>query len=222
VPLGRTFVPLLASLLVVLAAAPFSLGQPIVALLLVGAVLVAGVFVVHDRPRLRNSVLLALVAVLVIRWVAHTHGETRPWLVLASHLAIAAYMLLLCLVCIAAVLRRQRITRDTVLGAVCGYILVGYVFTFAYAALEDFRPNSFSSAVPFPDRQGARIGALTPELMYFSLATLTSTGYGDIFPVERVGRMLASLEMLAGQLYLAAFVARLVGVMGTGTRLEDS
>ena len=54
---------------------------------------------------------------------------------------------------------------------------------------------------------------MTPELMYYSFTTLTTVGYGDIAPATRVARSLAILEMLAGQLYLAAFVARLVGVM---------
>ena len=51
------------------------------------------------------------------------------------------------------------------------------------------------------------------ELAYFSFITLTTVGYGDIAPVSPVARSMAILEALAGQLYLAAFVARLVGAM---------
>ena len=39
---------------------------------------------------------------------------------------------------------------------------------------------------------------------------------------NRAARSLAILEMLAGQLYLAAFVARLVGVMGTEAKRNDA
>jgi hypothetical protein len=48
--------------------------------------------------------------------------------------------------------------------------------------------------------------------MYFSFATLTTLGYGDIVPTSPVSRMLASVEAIAGQLYLAVLVSRLVGL----------
>lgn len=48
------------------------------------------------------------------------------------------------------------------------------------------------------------------ELVYFSLTTLTSTGYGDILPVHPAARSLANLEAVIGQLYLAILLARLV------------
>ena len=51
------------------------------------------------------------------------------------------------------------------------------------------------------------------ELMYFSFITLTTVGYGDIVPMAPMARSMVILEALAGQLYLAAFVARLVGAM---------
>ena len=127
-------------------------------------------------------------------------------------------MLTLGTVCVTAVLRREQITTDTVMGAVCGYLLIAYLFTFAYAFLEDMHPGSFSSSVGLPEyTDAAMIGRGTPEILYYSFVTLTTAGYGDIVPVSRTARSLAILEMLAGQLYLAAFVARLVGVMGAAS-----
>ncbi|WP_291577128.1 potassium channel family protein [Bradyrhizobium sp.] len=46
--------------------------------------------------------------------------------------------------------------------------------------------------------------------MYFSFATLTTTGYGNIFPVHPVARSLCNLESIFGQLYPATLLARLV------------
>ena len=48
------------------------------------------------------------------------------------------------------------------------------------------------------------------ELLYFSLATLTTLGYGDVVPVYNEVRMLAVLESVAGVLYVAITVAILV------------
>jgi hypothetical protein len=47
-------------------------------------------------------------------------------------------------------------------------------------------------------------------LIYFSFVTLTSTGYGDIVPVDPVARSLCNVEMIIGQLYPATLLARLV------------
>jgi hypothetical protein len=48
------------------------------------------------------------------------------------------------------------------------------------------------------------------NLLYFSLTTLTTTGYGDIVPVDPIARSLANLEGVLGLFYLAITVARLV------------
>jgi len=50
-----------------------------------------------------------------------------------------------------------------------------------------------------------------PELTYFSFLTLTTVGYGDIVPVAPLARVLAMLEALIGQIFLATFLAFLVG-----------
>ena len=49
------------------------------------------------------------------------------------------------------------------------------------------------------------------DLVHFSFVTLTSLGYGDITPVSDQARSLAFLEVIAGNLYMALLVARLVG-----------
>jgi hypothetical protein len=49
-------------------------------------------------------------------------------------------------------------------------------------------------------------------LLYFSLTTLTTTGYGDITPVDPVARSAANLEAVIGQFYLAITIARLVAL----------
>jgi len=56
-------------------------------------------------------------------------------------------------------------------------------------------------------------GALTLAIFLFlSFVTLTSVGYGDIVPLGGHARSLAMLEAIAGQMYLAIFMARLVGL----------
>jgi Ion channel len=48
--------------------------------------------------------------------------------------------------------------------------------------------------------------------LYFSYVTQTTMGYGDITPVTPLARSLATVQAIAGQLYLAVLVARLVAL----------
>lgn len=50
------------------------------------------------------------------------------------------------------------------------------------------------------------------QLRYFSFATLTTLGFGDILPRTPVARVLATLEAVTGQIYLTVLIARLVGL----------
>lgn len=50
------------------------------------------------------------------------------------------------------------------------------------------------------------------ELIYFSFAVLTTSGFGDITPVLIQSRFLTILEMVTGVMYVAILIARLTGV----------
>ena len=54
--------------------------------------------------------------------------------------------------------------------------------------------------------------SIDSHLLYFSLITLTTIGYGDIVPVSAPARVLCGIEGLIGQLFVAIIIARLVGM----------
>ncbi|PAY15505.1 hypothetical protein CKO51_31455 [Rhodopirellula sp. SM50] len=69
-------------------------------------------------------------------------------------------------------------------------------------------PGSFrfpSDAVADEARPG-----FVGEFVYFSNVTLTTLGYGDMVPLSPPARIIASLQAMAGQLYVAIVIARLV------------
>ena len=49
------------------------------------------------------------------------------------------------------------------------------------------------------------------DLMYFAFVNYTTLGYGDVVPRTDVARGVTVLEAVAGQLYVAVTIARLVG-----------
>jgi len=93
-------------------------------------------------------------------------------------------------------------TTDKVLGALCGYLLLGILFALVFAAMEQSNPGCFKI-------QG---NSEFSDFIYFSIVTLSTLGYGDIVPVSAQARALVSLEVLLGQFYLAVVVARLVAL----------
>ena len=87
--------------------------------------------------------------------------------------------------------------------AVSIYLLLGMQWFALYSAIEVLHPGSFSTTTSVAtDRQ--------TELLYFSLLTLSTIGYGDIVPLHGEVRILAALEGISGVLYIAITVAVLV------------
>ena len=109
------------------------------------------------------------------------------------------------------VLQHRRVTHETVLGALCSYVLVGLLFAFVYLAVDDLRGPSFFV------QQGAHVQS---EYVYFSFVTLTTLGFGDLSPSVGLPQALVALEALFGQVFLVTLVARLVTLWGRQAR-ED-
>lgn len=105
--------------------------------------------------------------------------------------------------------RAPMVTENTVLAAINAYILIGVVFSFVYLILYERSPSAFTLDLTQ--------GSPEVQLRYFSMVTLTTVGYGDIVPRGTEVRAVAATEALVGQIYLAAIVARIVGIQGAST-----
>lgn len=105
------------------------------------------------------------------------------------------------------VLRRGPINHYRIQGAVAVYLLIGVLFAHAYDLVYQLSPGAFAfETAPGNDDE------LVARLVYFSFATLTTVGYGDITALHPSARSLAMLEALLGQLFPAVLIARLVGL----------
>jgi hypothetical protein len=104
-------------------------------------------------------------------------------------------------VTLSRVIRHPRVTRETVLGALCAYVLVGLLFAFVYLAVADLRSG------PFFAQPGEHVQS---EFLYYSFVTLTTLGFGDLSPSVGLPQALTAIEALLGQIFLVTMVARLV------------
>ena len=114
---------------------------------------------------------------------------------------------------IAAVVKADRVDTDTVFAAADVFMLMGIVWAFAFMLVHKADPTAFSL-------QPADMTQAGSALLHFSFTTLTTVGYGSISPMSDMARMLADIEALIAQLYLAVVVARLVSLQIEHTRKE--
>jgi hypothetical protein len=108
-------------------------------------------------------------------------------------------------VTLARVLGHKRVTFETILGAVCVFVLVGLLFAFAFLAVDGVRDAPFF-------RQGGPHGQ--GDYLYFSFVVLTTLGLGDLSPTSGLPQALVVIEALLGQIFLVTLVARLVTLWG--------
>jgi voltage-gated potassium channel len=115
---------------------------------------------------------------------------------------------------LSAILRNSQITLETLKAAVCVYLLIGLLWVYLFAIIDLIIPGSFLIRRGL---EGNHYGHLMvseafPKLLYFSYATLTTLGYGDILPLSGLAQTFSYLEAIVGQLYLTVLIARLVGM----------
>jgi Ion channel len=102
-------------------------------------------------------------------------------------------------------LRGPAIDAEHIYAALSAYLLGGLFFGLLHWAIATAWPGSFSEA----GATSAHFPLSTA--IYYSFVTLATLGYGDVVPRTEVARGLAVLEAVAGQLYIAVTIARLVG-----------
>lgn len=100
----------------------------------------------------------------------------------------------------------RRVTRDELLATGATFTVVAWAFAYLYAAVQIIWPGSFVAAVD-PDAPRTWV-----ELLFLSFTNLTSTGLSDIVPVVEEARALVMIEQVAGVMYLALVVSRIVGL----------
>jgi hypothetical protein len=129
-------------------------------------------------------------------------------MVLSPALGIVFWALTGLLVIRRIVLRTDRITGDTINGAICVYLLLGLGWSHAYALLDAIEPGSFTVST----ESVATSAHAFEGFIGYSFVTLTTLGYGNVVPLTPRGESLAIAEAITGQLYLAVLLARFVAM----------
>lgn len=135
-------------------------------------------------------------------------------LILSNYGFGALFFSCLFIAILAHTLQTDKVTMNTIYGAVSVYLLIGLAWAFLFGLIEYFHPGTFY----IPDELDAHTTSPQQQfnaLSYYSFTTLTTLGFGDINAVLPIARTLSYLEAVLGQLYLTILMARLVGLYVT-------
>lgn len=140
--------------------------------------------------------------------------DSGPLVQVGARVIDAVFLSFVSGIIIRDVVRSETVSTDTILGGICGYMLLGSLFVVLFSILEMVQPGSFLDGGRILQDAGGESRQLGrfPDLTYYSFVTLTTLGYGDVAPHGPIARSLAVAEAIVGQLYLAILVAALVGM----------
>ena len=170
-------------------------------------ILITGAITASRNRIFRTLVFSWGLLALLLAWVRHLFPH-ETLMFIANCLAVF-FLVLLTFLILSQALRDGETTSHRIMGAVAAYLILGLIWSLAYYLIALRIPEAFGVQGSFAldDRE-----ALQSHLFYFSFVTLTTLGYGDIVAVHPIARMLVILEGVAGQLFPAILIARLVSL----------
>ena len=148
------------------------------------------------------AVVLGVPAVLMTVMEAVLPGE--DWVVLTSALLHAPFYFYVSYSLIRVPVPRRPVTTDELYAIGAAFTVVAWGFAYVYVAVEIISPGSIE---PLSDGTARFF-----DLLFFSFTNLTSVGLSDILPVGGHARSVVILEQVAGVLYVAMVISRLVAM----------
>ncbi len=170
--------------------------------LFIAAILLSGIYAVSEsRVSLAFALLTGLPA-LFANWSFQFLKISSLFFI--YHICAGLFFAVAAIIIVRHLVNQKVITVDLLLGAVCGYFLIGFMWGDIYSLLETIQPGSFN----FGEQEVPDIDSL----IYFSFVTLATLGYGDIVPLTKQAQSLAIIEAIMGQMYLVVNIATLVAI----------
>jgi hypothetical protein len=98
------------------------------------------------------------------------------------------------------------VTTDEIWAVGATFTVVAWAFAYTFMAVQVIWPDSFTAAIA-PDAPRTWF-----QLLFLSFTNLTSVGLSDIAPVLPQARSWVMIEQVAGLMYVALVISRVVGL----------
>jgi hypothetical protein len=208
---------LFVALLGLITGAPFvidtELGRVVLTMLNVFVLIAAVAAVGRHLSSFVIAVTIAI-AIILLQFFGMRQGVTdflqaEWWLSVVFYVAAVIYLL-------GYVMRRDVLTMDKLWAGASVYLMMGVTWGYAYALVQSYHPGAFAVG-------GTPVAEVAKgDLIYFSFTVLTSTGFGDMYPLRPAARVLVTLEQIVGTLFVAIFIARLASDYPSRQGASDS
>ena len=176
------------------------------ALSIVGlAILFLAVRAVRATPAL-SWIAIVLGVPLIGLTIWEAWDPSNSLVVFSSSVVHAAFYFYTSFALVGYLFNDRFVTVDELWATAATFTVVAWAFAYVFMAVQVVWPGSFTAAID-PDSQRTWF-----ELLFLSFTNLTSVGLSDIAPVLANARAFVMIEQVAGLLYVALVISRVVGL----------
>lgn len=174
--------------------------------------MISGVSLLINKKKL--LFIMIVLSVLILIGIIITDYTQSLVLLFFVMLIELIFFLVIFVSLIAYIYKQKAVSMNKLYAAVTSYLVLGIIFAVLYTLIATISPDAFQYTVvaKMPSSYALPHPAFFSEALYFSFVTLGTLGYGDWVPMFGPLKMVASLEAIFGQLFIAILIARLVGV----------
>jgi hypothetical protein len=177
--------------------------------------IVAGITALAESKKLMRHLFIIPILLVSVNILQFIHdNQILNYVEFVLKLAVSALLIVMVLI---KVFEAGSVTVHRVIGSILAYMLIGNL----WADLFEFIYLNTTGAIQFPAAD-VQAGISSSTYLYFSYTTLTTTGFGEILPLNSMARTLVTVEQLVGVLYPVVLIGRLVSlVTGDSTAKPD-
>ncbi|WP_054113930.1 ion channel [Marinagarivorans algicola] len=173
-------------------------------------VLLAAMYSVTGRHTYLIPSAFLLVPTVSTVWFDHFSVDNHTAFYLDNITSIA-FLGFICFHLLRHILNAKTVTTNVIYASMCVYLMLGLIWAAIYANIHLFYGEAFVSMSGL-DMNSIASYKVMGFFTYYSMITMSTLGYGDIVPVNKVAQAWASVQAMVGQFYIAVIMARLVSL----------
>lgn len=161
-----------------------------------------GIFIEHNKSV--KTVRNILSSISIMMPFGFMFYASQYWFVQSLTLFFIIYYFFIFIEVMYQITKSKEVELNVIIGSFCGYLLLSMIALFTYLLVEYNFPKSFHGLTY------GNSALIYNELSYFSFITLTSIGFGDIYPITDMSRLITAFFGMVGQFYMVAVVGIII------------
>lgn len=161
-----------------------------------------GIFIEHNKTVKTVRNVLSTISILMP--FGFMFLSSSPWFVQTLTIFFVIYYIFIFIEVMYQITQSVEVRLNVIIGSFCGFMLLSMIALFTYLIIEFNFPNSYHGI------SNQRMDLVYNELSYFSFITLTSIGFGDIYPITDMSRLVTAFFGMVGQFYMVAVVGIII------------